>query len=175
MRVLPPYGWNLYGGFSVCKGFGSIGIDDSDMTKPDGHKFEALGIVRDDSESSAKKTSTKKAITLRRLVHLLPATTPSAFFQGSTRQLFILLCTVMVKLRHWPIQDINPTFWDFTLLKEENRLVLSVYRSCHWLFQRGKRAVIVSQLSKEKRMTGNNRNVIIFLWIEIMVPKQKNR
>ena len=48
----------------MYKGFGPIGIDDSDVTKPDGHRFEALGIVRDDSESSAKKTSTKKAITL---------------------------------------------------------------------------------------------------------------
>ena len=35
-----------------------IHIDDSDATKPDGYKFEALGIVRDGSES----TTTKKAI-----------------------------------------------------------------------------------------------------------------
>ncbi len=28
--------------------------------------------------------------------------------------------------------------------------------------KRGKKAVIVSQLPEEKRMTGNNRNVIIF-------------
>jgi len=28
-------------------------IDDSDVVKPDGYKFEALGIVRDGSESTA--------------------------------------------------------------------------------------------------------------------------
>ncbi len=30
-------------------------IDDSDVVKPDGYKFEALGIVRDGSESTATK------------------------------------------------------------------------------------------------------------------------
>ena len=32
-----------------------IHIDDSDVVKPDGYKFEALGIVRDGSESTATK------------------------------------------------------------------------------------------------------------------------
>ncbi len=35
-----------------------IHIDDSDVVKPDGYKFESLGIVRDGSES----TSTKKNV-----------------------------------------------------------------------------------------------------------------
>ena len=64
-----------------------IHIDDSDVTKPDGYKFEALGIVRDGSESTAAKNVYKKAITLRKLASLLPAITPSAFFQGSIRLL----------------------------------------------------------------------------------------
>ena len=33
-----------------------IHIDDSDVTKPDGYKFEALGIVRDGSESTSAKS-----------------------------------------------------------------------------------------------------------------------
>lgn len=37
-----------------------IHIDDSDVVKPDGHKFEALGIVRDGSESTATKSVYKK-------------------------------------------------------------------------------------------------------------------
>ena len=37
-----------------------IHIDDSDVTKPDGYKFEALGIVRDGSESTFTKNVYKK-------------------------------------------------------------------------------------------------------------------
>lgn len=37
-----------------------IHIDDSDVVKPDGHKFEALGIVRDGSESTSTKNVYKK-------------------------------------------------------------------------------------------------------------------
>lgn len=35
-------------------------IDDSDVVKPEGYKFEALGIVRDGSESTDKKSVYKK-------------------------------------------------------------------------------------------------------------------
>lgn len=37
-----------------------IHIDDSDVVKPDGYKFEVLGIVRDGSESTATKSVYKK-------------------------------------------------------------------------------------------------------------------
>ena len=37
-----------------------IHIDDSDVAKPDGHKFESLGIVRDGSESTPTKNVYKK-------------------------------------------------------------------------------------------------------------------
>lgn len=37
-----------------------IYIDDSDITKPDGYKFESLGIVRDGSESTSTKNVYKK-------------------------------------------------------------------------------------------------------------------
>jgi hypothetical protein len=37
-----------------------VHIDDSDIVKPDGYKFEALGIVRDGSESTATKKVYKK-------------------------------------------------------------------------------------------------------------------
>ncbi len=39
-----------------------IYIDDSDVVKPDGHKFESLGIVRDGSESTSAKNVYKKGI-----------------------------------------------------------------------------------------------------------------
>jgi len=37
-----------------------IHIDDSDVVKPDGYKFEALGLVRDGSESTQEKSVYKK-------------------------------------------------------------------------------------------------------------------
>ena len=37
-----------------------IHVDDSDVTKPEGHKFEALGLVRDGSKSSDAKTVYEK-------------------------------------------------------------------------------------------------------------------
>ena len=37
-----------------------IHIDDSDVVKPDGYKFESLGIVRDGSQSSSTKNVYKK-------------------------------------------------------------------------------------------------------------------
>ena len=37
-----------------------IYIDDSDIVKPEGHKFEALGWVRDGSESTAAKNVYQK-------------------------------------------------------------------------------------------------------------------
>ena len=45
-----------------------IHIDDSDVVKPDGCKFESLGIVRDGSESSSSKSGYKKVILLRKPV-----------------------------------------------------------------------------------------------------------
>ena len=39
-----------------------IHIDDSDVVKPDGYKFESLGLVRDGSESTAAKNVYKKDI-----------------------------------------------------------------------------------------------------------------
>ena len=39
-----------------------IHIDDSDVVKPNGYKFEALGIVRDGSESTATKSVYKKRL-----------------------------------------------------------------------------------------------------------------
>ena len=49
-----------------------IHIDDSDVVKPDGYRFQSLGIVRDGSES----TSTKRAIMLRKPVCLQAAIIP---------------------------------------------------------------------------------------------------
>lgn len=38
-----------------------IHIDDSDVVKPDGNKFEVLGLVRDGSKSTASKKFMKKS------------------------------------------------------------------------------------------------------------------
>lgn len=43
-----------------------IYIDDSDVVKPDGYKFESLGIVRDGSESTSSKDMYKKRISCYR-------------------------------------------------------------------------------------------------------------
>ena len=43
-----------------------IHIDDSDVVKPDGYKFEAFGIVRDGSQSTDTKSVYKKGYHVRR-------------------------------------------------------------------------------------------------------------
>ncbi len=43
-----------------------IYIDDSDVVKPDGHKFESLGIVRDGSESTSAKKCLQKRVSCHR-------------------------------------------------------------------------------------------------------------
>lgn len=43
-----------------CPSHPVIHIDDSDIVKPDGYKFESLGLVRDGSESSSTKSIFKK-------------------------------------------------------------------------------------------------------------------
>ena len=57
-----------------------IHIDDSDVVKPDGFKFESLGIVRDGSESTSTKNVYKKDIMSQKLAFLLPVTILSAYF-----------------------------------------------------------------------------------------------
>lgn len=64
-----------------------IHIDDSDVVKPDGYKFKALGIVRDGSESTSTKMCIKRAIMLRKPVSLPPAIIRSAYFPEYTHPL----------------------------------------------------------------------------------------
>lgn len=70
-----------------------IHIDDSDVVKPDGYKFESIGIVRDGSES----TSTKKAIMSQRHVYLRAITILSVFFPKYT----LLLKRLSVCIYHY--------------------------------------------------------------------------
>lgn len=54
-----------------------IYIDDSDVVKPDGYKFEALGIVRDGSKSTETKMFMKKDTLLQKHVSVPPMGTRS--------------------------------------------------------------------------------------------------
>ena len=59
-----------------------IHIDDSDVTKPDGYKFEALGIVRDGSQSTSSKNVYKKGYHVTEACVLTSSNHPvSIFFQ----------------------------------------------------------------------------------------------
>ena len=49
-----------------------IHIDDSDVVKPDGYKFESLGIVRDGSESTSTKNVYKKGYHVTEAKHNSP-------------------------------------------------------------------------------------------------------
>lgn len=60
-----------------------VHVDDSDVAKPDGYKFEALGIVRDGSESTSTKNVYKKGPMSQRPAPLPQAITLSAFFQDT--------------------------------------------------------------------------------------------
>lgn len=55
-------------------------IDDSDVVKPDGYKFEALGIVRDGSESTATKSVYKKGYHVTEACVLTAGNHPVSFF-----------------------------------------------------------------------------------------------
>lgn len=57
-----------------------IHIDDSDVTKPDGYKFEALGIVRDGSESTCAKSVYKKGYHVTEAAVLTENSHPVSFF-----------------------------------------------------------------------------------------------
>lgn len=57
-----------------------IYIDDSDVVKPDGYKFEALGIVRDGSESTATKSVYKKGYHVTEACVLTASNHPVSIF-----------------------------------------------------------------------------------------------
>ena len=55
-------------------------IDDSDVVKPEGRKFEALGIVRDGSESTEKKNVYKKGYHVTEAVTVTRSSQPVSIF-----------------------------------------------------------------------------------------------
>ena len=57
-----------------------IYIDDSDVVKPDGHKFESLGIVRDGSESISAKNVYKKGYHVTEACVLIRSDHPVSIF-----------------------------------------------------------------------------------------------
>lgn len=57
-----------------------IHIDDSDVVKPDGYKFEALGIVRDGSESTSTKSVYKKGYHVTEACVLTTSNHPVSIF-----------------------------------------------------------------------------------------------
>lgn len=57
-----------------------IHIDDSDVVKPDSYKFEALGIVRDGSESTATKNVYKKGYPVTEACVLTTSNHPVSIF-----------------------------------------------------------------------------------------------
>ncbi|MDD3277524.1 MAG: hypothetical protein PHG16_01375 [Lachnospiraceae bacterium] len=57
-----------------------IHIDDSDVAKPDGYKFEALGIVRDGSESTYTKNVYKKGYHVTEACVLTTSNHPVSIF-----------------------------------------------------------------------------------------------
>ena len=57
-----------------------IHIDDSDVVKPDGHKFESLGMVRDGSESTQTKNVYKKGYHVTEATVLTNSNHPVSFF-----------------------------------------------------------------------------------------------
>ena len=57
-----------------------IHIDDSDITKPDGMKFESLGLVRDGSKSSSSKTVYEKGYHVTEACVLTKNNHPVSFF-----------------------------------------------------------------------------------------------
>ena len=63
-----------------CPGQPAIHIDDSDVVKPDGYKFESLGWVRDGSESTAAKNVYKKGYHVTEATVLTGSSHPVSIF-----------------------------------------------------------------------------------------------
>ena len=63
-----------------CPGQPAIPIDDSDVVKPDGFKFESLGWVRDGSESTAAKNVYKKGYHVTEATVLTGSSHPVSIF-----------------------------------------------------------------------------------------------
>lgn len=63
-----------------CPGQPAIPIDDSDVVKPDGYKFESLGWVRDGSESTAAKNVYKKGYHVTEATVLTGSSHPVSIF-----------------------------------------------------------------------------------------------
>ena len=61
-----------------------IYIDDSDVVKPDGYKFESLGIVRDGSESTSAKNVYKKGYHVTEACVLTHSSHPVSIFPEYT-------------------------------------------------------------------------------------------
>jgi Transposase DDE domain. len=57
-----------------------IHIDDSDVIKPDGYKFESLGIVRDGSKSSSSKSVNQKGYHVTEACVLTTSNHPASFY-----------------------------------------------------------------------------------------------
>ena len=63
----------------------TILIDDSDVVKPEGYKFESLGIVRDGSKSTEKKSVYEKGYHVTEAVAITRSKQPVSVFPGFTR------------------------------------------------------------------------------------------
>lgn len=60
-----------------------IHINDSDVVKPEGYKFESLGIVSDGSESTSTKSVYKKFIMLQKPVPYLQQSSCQHIFKNA--------------------------------------------------------------------------------------------
>lgn len=69
-----------------CPAHPVIHIDDSDVVKPDGYKFESLGWVRDGSESTTTKNVYKKGYHVTEATVLTNSNHPVSFFPKSIPQ-----------------------------------------------------------------------------------------
>ena len=81
-KGIPKDAWNAYLAQvkKWCPDQPVIHIDDSDVVKPDGYKFEALGWVRDGSESTATKNVYKKGYHVTEATVLTASNHPASIF-----------------------------------------------------------------------------------------------
>lgn len=84
-----------------------IHIDDSDVVKPDGYKFEALGLVRDGSKSTASKTVYEKGYHVTEACVLTKNNHPTDLLLAGITQLVTVLVADKIH-KHQYIRSLKP-------------------------------------------------------------------
>lgn len=106
-----------------------IHIDDSDVVKPDGYKFENLGYVRDGSKSSAAKTVYSKGYHVTEACVLTKSNHPVSIFSkvhSSTEKSFTSINDITFHAMEWGAKLFNKATFVMDRGYDDNKMFLKL-------------------------------------------------